>query len=606
MKLSDYLINYLADYGVCHIFMVTGGGAMHLNDSIGKESRIQYICNHHEQACAMAAEGYARVSGKVGVICVTTGPGGINALNGVFGAWTDSIPMLVISGQVKRETCMAFNNVPGLRQLGDQEADIISMVKGITKYAVLVREPESIRYHLEKALYLATSGRPGPCWLDIPLDVQASKLDIGGLAKFDPALELSDKEATPLNQHCKRIIARLSESNRPVIMLGTGVRTGRSLDTLAIIINKLAIPVTTAWGAHDILPNNNPFYAGRPGALGDRSGNFAVQNADLLIVLGCRLNIRQISYNWRSFARAAFKIQVDVDRAELCKPTVIIDHPVHADVGDFLIELDRQLGDSSYNAEKYSEWVTWCRQRLVRYPVAAEHKDRKTDKIDAYEMIKRLFSNFDHHEIVVCGNGSACVIPFQIALITDNLRMFANSGCASMGYDLPAALGAAIATEGKRVICMAGDGSIMMNIQELQTVRHYNLPIKIFIINNNGYSSIRQTQRNFFGRMVGEGPYSGVSLPDFVAVGASFGITSFKADYHNMEEIFKKVLETDGPTLCEIMVDPDQQFSPRLTSRTLDDGTIVSSPLEDMYPFLNREELSHNMLITPYSESKSR
>ena len=599
MKLSDYVIRYLADYGVRHIFMVTGGGAMHLNDSIGKESRIQYICNHHEQACAMAAEGYARVSGKIGVICVTTGPGGINALNGVFGAWTDSIPMFIISGQVKRETCMGFNNVPGLRQLGDQETDIISMVKGITKYAVLIREPESIRYHLEKALHLATSGRPGPCWLDIPTDIQAALIDETVLREYDSLEDQLPTEPDRLDAICDEVIDRITDAQRPVILVGTGVRLAKVENLLLQMIEELGVPVCTAWTAHDLIPSDHRLYAGRPGSVGDRPGNFAVQNSDLLLVLGSRLNIRQVSYNWNSFGKNAFKIQVDVDEAELRKPTTKINMQVWADLKDFLPRFMDGLAEHAWDSSRFSGWVAWCKERVTRYPVITDAHQCSGKYVNPYLFVQELFSKLTDQDIVVCGNGSACVIPFQVGAVKQGLRMFANSGCASMGYDLPAAIGAAVAADGKRVVCLAGDGSLMMNIQELQTLRHCGWPLKLFVLNNTGYSSIRQTQQGFFGRLVGEGPGSGVSFPDFCEIAKAFGIHALYVDASNFIEKLDEILEITGPVLCNVLLDPNQEFKPKLSSRVLPDGTIVSLSLEDMYPFLDRQELLSNLLIPP-------
>ena len=597
-KLSDYVIGYLADYGVRHIFMVTGGGAMHLNDSIGKESRIRYICNHHEQACAMAAEGYARVSGKIGVICVTTGPGGINALNGVFGAWTDSIPMLIISGQVKRETCMAFHDVPGLRQLGDQEADIISMVKGITKYAVLVREPESIRYHLEKALHLSTTGRPGPCWIDIPLDVQGAQIDETKLASFEDQLEGSSQETDiDLGQTCDSIIERLVNSERPVIIVGTGIRLAGAVDTFLNLAEEMGIPICTAWAAHDIVPDEHKLYAGRPGTVGDRPGNFAVQSSDCLLILGCRLNIRQVSYNWNSFARHAYKIQVDIDNAELNKPTVQIDMKILADLKDFLPIFHHRLIRSSWDASKFVPWINWCRERVRRYPVYDGRENSSTKHLNPYFFFFKLFSMLTMNDTVVCGNGSACVIPFQVGVITRGLRMFCNSGCASMGYDLPASMGACLADTSRRTICLAGDGSFMMNIQELQTVKNYGIPLKIFILNNQGYSSIRQTQINFFSRLVGEGPQSGVTFPDFVKLAQAYGINAIKMATDKIDQIFEYVLNTNVPVLCDVPLNPETNFAPKLSSKILADGSIVSPELDDMYPFLDETELMDNRII---------
>jgi acetolactate synthase I/II/III large subunit len=598
MKLSDYVISYVADHGVRHIFMLTGGGTMHLNDSISREKRIRYICNHHEQACAMAAEGYARVTGKLGVINVTSGPGGINALNGVYGAWTDSIPMLILSGQVKRETCMAFQDVPGLRQLGDQEADIISMVTGITKYAVCVGEPESIRYHLEKALYLAQTGRPGPCWLDIPIDVQGSMVDESALVGYDPSEEAAQNTAptqAELATVCDRIIARINESPRPVIMAGTGIRCSGALDIFEKVISRLRVPVTTAW-AHDIIASDHPLYCGRPGTIGERGGNFVVQNAETLLILGSRLNIRQVSYNWKEFASGAFKIQVDVDPAEFEKPTVIPDLAVQCDARIFLEELDRRLDTIAYDGNRHSTWLEWCRERRRLYPVVSAKHRTLDGPINPYDFIDTLFSRLTGDDVVVSANGSACIIPFQVAFIKKGMRMFSNSGSASMGYDLPAAVGAAVAADGKRVICFAGDGSIQLNIQELQTMVHHRLPVKIFVLNNGGYLSIRSTQQTFFENFIGEGPASGVSFPDMVRIADAYGLKAMRIERKPFVSAIDEALNADGPVLCDVIMDPNQGFEPRMKSSALPDGTIVSPRLEDMFPFLDRHELEKNML----------
>ena len=600
IRVADYIARTLADYGVRHIFMVSGGGAMFLNDAFGQEKRIKYICNHHEQACAMAAEGHARTTGKIGVINVTSGPGGINALNGVFGAWTDSIPMLVVSGQVKWETCLASCQMPGLRQLGDQEGDIISMAKGITKYAVMVRDPNSIRYHLERALHLATSGRPGPCWLDIPIDVQASQIDPAQLPGYNPAEDQPTYPLERLPEICRDILHRLQTAQRPVIMPGTGVRLANALDIFEMVMRKLGIPVATTWTAIDLLASDDPLYCGRPGTVGDRAGNFTVQNSDVLLVIGSRLNIRQVSYNWPSFARHAFKIQVDADVAELAKPLVKPDLPVHCDARLFLEELNRQIDASDYQANRHANWLAWCKERVARYPVVQPRQRISGGQfINPYHFLDRLFHHLTADDVVVCGNGTACVVTFQVAHIQKGLRLFANSGCASMGYDLPAAEGAAVAREGKRVICLAGDGSIQLNIQELQTVAHHQLPIKIFVLNNGGYLSIRATQGGFFGRFVGESPHSGVSFPDMVKLAQAYGLPAIHIEGMDWEATIDQALQTPGPVLCEVMLSPDQQFEPKLSSRQLPDGRMVSSPLEDLYPFLDRQELQDNLLISP-------
>jgi len=569
---------------------------MHLNDSFGKEPRLQYVCNHHEQACAIAAEGYARVSGLPGVVNVTTGPGGINALNGVFGAWTDSIPMLVVSGQVKRETCMATTGTVGLRQLGDQEADIVRMVKGITKYAVLVDEPCSMRYHLERAWNLAQSGRPGPCWLDVPMDVQSANVDYNTMDSYNPTEDTPAEHPAQLRMQCSEVLKRIRAAERPVIMIGSGVRLAGAVDLFKAVAEKLAIPVVTAWTAHDCFPSAHPLNCGRPGTIGDRAGNFAVQNADLLIIVGCRLNIRQISYNWKYFARNAFKVQVDIDPAELQKPTVRPDLPIVSDAGRFLQEVDTQLDRNSL-AVTHLRWIQWCKERVERYDPRTQYPNVSNGKVNPYGFVSALFEQLADDDVVVCGDGSACVVTFQAATLRSGQRLFTNSGCASMGYDLPAAIGAAFARRGARVVCLAGDGSVHLNIQELQTVKQHNLNLKLFVINNAGYLSIRQTQRAYFGRFVGEGVNSGLSFPDYAAVANAYGLPAMRIEAGDHVDAIIRALEVSGPIVCEVIVDPCQDFEPKLASRVLPDGRMVSSPLEDLAPFLDREELAANMLV---------
>ena len=595
MKLSDYVAAFWADHGITDVFVVTGGGAMHLNDSIGREKRLRYVCCHHEQACAIAAEGYARVAGRPAGVCVTTGPGGINALNGVFGAWTDSIPMLIVSGQVKRATCMGSCHLKGLRQLGDQEADILAMVRGITKYAVRVDEPAEIRFHLEKALHLATTGRPGPCWIDIPLDVQGSEVTPEALVGFvpEPAPGLA---GAALDAVCDTVLSRLAAARRPIILVGSGVRLAGAEAVLDRVVHRLSLPVTTAWTAHDLLDSDDPLACGRPGTVGDRAGNFTVQNADVLLVIGSRLNIRQVSYNWQAFAPDALMIQVDIDPCELAKPTVRPDLPVVADAKAFLTSLEARIEARGFDAAAHDDWLAWCRERVKRYPVVLpRHRTCTGSRINPYYFIETLFDRLLADDVIVCGNGSACVIPFQAGRIKKGQRMFANSGCASMGYDLPAALGAAVARGGRRVICLAGDGSLMMNVQELATVAGMRLPVLLFVLNNDGYSSIRQTQQSFFqGRLMGSDPSSGVYLPEFTTLGQGFGVPSLTLAGPDFLAGLEDVLAGAGPRLINVLLDTTQGFEPKLRSRQLPDGRIVSPSLEDMYPFLEPQELRTN------------
>jgi acetolactate synthase-1/2/3 large subunit len=582
----------LKEWGARHVFLVTGGGAMHLNDSIAT-SGLDYLCTHHEQAAAIAAEGYARMAGAPGLLNVTTGPGGINALNGVFGAWTDSIPMLVLSGQVKRETCMATYGLTDLRQLGDQEVDIVRMVKGITKYAVFVSDPESIAYHLERAWYLAQHGRPGPCWLDIPVDVQSAQVDPERLRHYDASEDALCFPPDRVGEQVRDVLARIARAERPVVFAGSGVRLGHALGEFERVIRRLRIPVVTAW-THDLIASDDELFCGRPGTIGERAGNFTVQNSDLLLVLGSRLNIRQTSYNWASFARFATKIQVDVDAAELRKPLHQPDVPIHCDVRVFLAEMARQL--EGYRPA-HAAWLERARQWKTRYPVVQPRQRVAGPPLNPYDFIDRLFEMLTGEDAVVCGNATACIVPYQAGRLKQGTRLISNSGSASMGYDLPAAIGAAVASR-RRVLCLAGDGSLQMNVQELSTVAGYRLPVKIFVLNNNGYLSIRQTQTGFFaGRRIGESRETGVEIPDMLRVGPAFGLPTFRVASHADLETVRRELDAPGPALFDVQLDPAQEFEPRLRSRIQPDGRIVTPNLEDMYPFLAAEELAENMLV---------
>ena len=595
IKLSDFVANFFAEAGIRHVYMLTGGGAMHLNNSLGKHPHLKVIFNHHEQASAMAAESHARLSHQIPIINVTTGPGGINTLNGVFGAWTDSIPMFVLSGQVRYDT-MVVSTGYNLRQLGDQECDIVACVKPITKYAVTVIDPLLIKYHLQKALFIAKEGRPGPVWVDIPMNVQGVTIDETQLINFNPALHYP-KVPVVATHILQRIIEKIVAAKRPVIIAGGGVRLSGAHDIFLRLIDHLNIPVTTAWNAHDVLYDDHPLYIGRPGTVGDRAGNFAVQNADLLLVLGSRLNIRQISYNYQTFARAAYKIMVDIDPLELIKPTLQIDLPVHAHLADFMPNLLSLLEEKPLPAKK--EWIAWCSERKKRYPVVLEEYWNISELVNPYCFMKMLSEQLPENQIIVTGDGTACVTSFQAMQLKKGQRLYTNSGSASMGYDLPAAIGACVASNYQNIICLAGDGSIQQNIQELATISYNNYPIKIFVLNNNGYHSIRQTQNNFFGEpLVGVGPESGLGFPSFEKLAYAYGISYARCEKHTgMREMIESVLQIEGPVLCEVMLTLEQQFAPKTSSKRLADGRMVTRPLEDLAPFLSREELADNMLI---------
>lgn len=601
IRVSDYIAKRLVEHHIGHVFMITGGGAMHLNDSLGKHPGLEVIYNHHEQACAMAAESYARLTGKIGTICVTSGPGGTNAITGVLGAWLDSIPMLVISGQVRFDTTVRSTDLP-LRQLGDQEFDITKSVSNMTKYAVMVTNPAEIRYHLEKALFLAVAGRPGPCWIDIPLNIQGALVDEEQLKGYNLAEDYSELPPEVSDEQVAEIIRRIQTAKRPVLFAGSAIRSSGAHARFLKLVELLNIPVVTAWNAHDNIADNHHLYFGRPGTLGDRAGNFIVQNADLLLVLGCRLNIRQISYNWNNFAREAFKIVVDIDPYELKKPTIHPDMPVWADVARVIAKM---IGKLAAPLPPNHEWLDWCRIRKERYPVVLKEYWNREDLVNPYCFMEALGKQLPEGQITVTGNGSACVTSFQAMEIKPGQRLYTNSGCASMGYDLPAAIGACIASGRQKIVCLAGDGSLQMNLQELQTVAHYRLPLKIFVLNNNGYHSIRQTQTNFFGTpLVGCDPCSGVSFPDMEKIAAVYGMNFRRCRRHEeLDQCISAIFNDDCPGICEVMLTVDQPFAPRLSSKRLPDGKMVSPPLEDLYPFLDRDEFYENMIIKPLEES---
>lgn len=588
IKVAKYISQFLVNNGIKDCFMVTGGGAMHLDDAIGHQEGMHCTFNHHEQACAIAAEGYTRMTGKLAAVCVTSGPGGTNAITGVMGGWLDSIPMFVISGQVKRETTIWACSDLNLRQLGDQEFNVVDSVKNMTKYAVMVTNPKEIAYHLEKALFLALNGRCGPVWLDIPLDVQGAKIDTDSLIHFDAEEEVVWRIPKTKDSAVEILLDRIKNSKAPLVLAGTGINVGGAQNKLLQFLDKYKIPVVTAWNANDTVAYDNPYYVGMPGTVGMRSGNFAIQNCDLLISLGCRMNIRMIGYTHYDFAKNAFKAVVDIDPRELIKPTVQIDLPINADVSEFL---DRMLSVDYAPIKEHKEWVEWCRNLLFKYPTVREEY-HGSDLINPYVFIDKLFHHLDNRDRIICGNGAACVITFQAAKIKQGQRVFTNSGCAAMGYGFPAAIGVAVSDNSNRTICIDGDGSVMMNIQELATMAYNKLNIKLFILNNNGYLSIRQTQRNLFKPpFIGIDSESGIGFPDFEKLADAFGIKYFKLDNEkSADAIYQDVLNFEGPCICEAVVDPNQNFEPKSSSKVLPDGRIVSPSLDDMAPFLEREE----------------
>ncbi len=591
MRVADYIFKYLADYGISHVFLVVGGGAMQLNDALKKEKRIKYICHHHEQAAAIAAEGYARTSGSLAVVNVTTGPGGTNALTGVVGQWLDSVPVLYLSGQVKFETTVASCPDLHLRQLGDQEINIVDIVKPVTKYAKMVTDPKTVKSELERAIHIATSGRPGPVWLDIPLNVQGALIEEDDLKSENT----NDAPFAVEEKTIFKVIKGLQKAKRPLLVAGNGIRIAKAKKQFLELVSLLDIPVVTTFNGFDLVASKSSNFIGRIGTLGSRPGNFALQNADLVICLGTRNNIRQVSYNWSLFAGRAKKVIVDIDDAELYKNTVKGDILVHSDAKIFITKfLEKIPGD--FRIDK--TWLEWCLERKKRYPVVLdEYKVPSENSVHPYHFIEELTSVLDNSATVVAGNGTACVALFQAGIVKKGQRFFWNSGCAAMGYALPATIGAATAAD-KEVICITGDGSIQMNLQELQTIKHYNLPVKIFILNNQGYRSIEMTQSNFFnGDFIGCNKDCGVSFPDNSKLADLYSLKYFRIDSTlKMRQVINDVLSSPRAALCEVVLNNSYIFAPKSSSEKKPDGSMVSKPLEDLYPFLERDEFYSNMI----------
>ncbi len=610
-RLADYVADFLVKKGISDCFMVVGGGAMHLNDALGHKEGLSCTYNHHEQACAIAAEAYARIHNRIAAVCVTTGPGGTNAITGVLGGWLDSVPMLVISGQVRYDTTARYTErytegLP-LRAVGDQEFDITRAVGCMCKYAVMLEKPEDIRRMLEKAYYHATTGRRGPAWIDIPVDYQGCYIETEQLPGYNPAED--DNQVPPEVDHkiVKVIIDQLRNAERPVFYAGNGIRLSDGYVQFRKLIDILGIPVVTCWDSIDAMEDENPYYVGRGGIMGDRAGNFAVQNSDFILAVGNRLSIRQVGYRWKTWAREAFVVMVDADPAELKKHTLHVELPVHADAKIFFETMYTMLCDEIKPVFQNEEWLQLCQKWKSDYPVTQpKHWEEDGQYANVYAFIKYLSSSLPDGNVTVVSNGSACVVGSHNYEIKKDARFIINSAVASMGYGLPAAIGACIANHRRDTVCIEGDGSIMMNLQELQTILTNRLPIKIFLINNQGYHSIRQTQNNLFREhsKIGIGPESGdLSFPHFEKLAKSFGYPYYYARTNTyMKRAVDLTLETEGPAFCEIFVSTVQNFEPKSATKRLYDGTLVSPPLEDLAPFLEREELLKNLLITPVAE----
>ncbi len=593
IKVSDYVIKTLEKTGARHMFMLPGGGAMHLNDSLGKSDVIRFVCCQHEQAAAIAAEAYARVNNKIGLLMVTTGPGGTNALTGVAGAYLESTPMFVVSGQVKR---LDMINEQGIRQQGMQELDIISVVKSITKYAALVDDPNLIRYHLEKALYEATHGRKGPVWLDIPLDVQASMVDEDSLAGFTP-FEIPADEMF-IEKKAIETIRKINEAKRPVLLAGNGIRLAGATDEFLELAEALNIPVLTTWNGIDLIEEENPLYFGRPGGLGHRYANFMQQNSDLYLSIGARLNLLQTGYNFNGFARMAYKIQVDVDRNELQKTNVRPDMTICADAGLFIRSI-LKYRDLIRPVDR-SAWFAYGRKMKGKYPlITPEYREQK-NLVNTYCLVDTISDKMTADDVYVSGSSGSCIdISMQGFKVKKGQRVFCTKGLASMGYGLPSAIGACLASGGKRTVGLNGDGGFVMNIQELETIRRLKLPIKLFVLCNRGYGAIQATQTNLFARhFVACNEQSDLSLPHIAQVAEAYGLKTVIIEKPDeVDEKVQEVLDCDGPVICEVRTPITLTASPKQVSYKRSDGQMESLPLEYMNPAIPDDELKENMLI---------
>ena len=598
MRVSDVIVDFIYKLGVDTVFTVTGGGAMFLNDAVAAHGEMKALCNHHEQACAMGAVGYAKLRNGYGSAILTTGCGATNATTGLLDAWQDNVPCFFISGQVKRKETTYNATVP-LRQIGVQEANIVAIVDSLTKYAIMVNEPEDILYELEKAAFLAKSGRPGPVWIDVPLDVQGATVDLDSLHHYVPEPEALEKPS-PSAENIATLLNQIAISKRPIIIAGNGIRLGGAVDAFQSFVEKSMIPVVVSYLGADLLPSNHPHYVGRVGIKGERAGNFAMQNADLVISIGCHLSVALTGFEYELFAREAYLSVIDIDPNEHLKNTVKIDQFIHSDVLEF-------FSKASATEHQETSWVEWgetCRKWRGQWPICLPLYADEKEGINKYSFINKLEDHLKDDSVVVSDAGSSYYVTSQALKIRDRQRYLTSGAQADMGFTLPAAIGASVARNGKEVIGITGDGSLQMNIQELQTLVHHQLPVKLVVWNNNGYLSIRATQLKFFsGREIGTDPASGVSFPSTEKIAKAYGITFLRvSELTALDEAIEIMMGTTGPMILEVMCPENQEVIPTASSMRMPDGRMVSKPLEDMYPFLEREEFLENMIVNPIDE----
>jgi acetolactate synthase-1/2/3 large subunit len=598
VKLSDYVARFLVRRGVKHVFMLVGGAAMHLNDSIGACEQLVYVCNLHEQACAIAAEAYAKYDNRLGVAVVTAGPGGTNAITGVAGAWLDSTPVLVLSGQVKRADLKGDS---GVRNMGPQELDLPTIVSSITKYAVTVKDPATIRYHLEKAVHLATSGRPGPVWLEIPLDVQAAQVDPQALAGYEPREVVGVARGGELRDYVRRTLDLLAAAERPFLLFGNGVRLAGATAEMRRLVDTMPAPFGLTWPALDLVPDDHPGLVGRPGPIAPRAPNFALQNADFLLSVGARLDLVCTAFAPERLARGAGKVMVDVDAAELAKLQPHLEFGVCADAGEFLRETLRQLARRSMPS--VDAWIARCADWKTAYPLVAEDLPN-SGPVSMYSFTRSLCEALPEGALVVPASSGNSVEMFLLAYMAKaDQRVFLTTGLGAMGFGLPAGIGACLAHGGRPTVCVEGDGGFQMNSHELEVVARLRLPLKVFVIDNGGYGSIVAAQSAYFDRLVGSTPDSGLTLPGTLALAAAYGLqTDSIADQRDVADGIRRVLGSPGPCVCRVAALPDEARQPRVASYQRPDGSMASRPLEDMHPFLPRDEFLANMIVPPVPE----
>jgi acetolactate synthase-1/2/3 large subunit len=600
IKLSDYVIKFITEAGVKRIFMLTGGGCMHLVDSVGRQPGLEYVCCMHEQAAAYAAQAHAEFSSSLSAVLVTTGPGGTNAVTGLAAAWLDSNPCIFLSGQVKRADLLTRH---GVRSMGPQEVDIISVVSPLTKYAKTILEPNDVRYELEHAVHLANTGRRGPVWLDFPLDVQAQMIDETTLRGFIPEHRATEVQED-LKQKVSAAIDLLKQAKRPVLFIGNGSRQAFRKGLVTRLVEQLKIPILLTWKAMDMFPEEYPWFAGRPGSIASRGANFTQQNSDCIFVLGARLDLPQVAFSHNNFARAAKKVLIDIDPLEIAKFDMPIDVSINADAGDFLKEMVTQL--ESVSLPETSAWMAKTREWREKYPVILpEYWEQKQEFVNPYVLIDVLSDLCTSEDVLAPGSSGACSDIFlQCFRLKEGQRVVNSPSLGAMGTGLPGSIGTCLASGGRRTICVNGDGGFQLNIQELETLHRLNLPIKYFILCNGTYASIMATQRNYFqGRMVGSDPSSQLTLPDIRKVAEAYGISSHELrDHSRIREEVKAVLDRPGPVVCAVHVSSDQPSAPRATSSVRSDGSIVSLPMEDMAPLLPRDVFFAEMIIPPLKD----